>query len=134
MTVLSARILARHAMKIAPRMHRERPQRQEPLHHPNIGTAKSTSAETAMIDLKEAGCVLPAGPVNACVNGLKNIQADEKGAVEGTKHYSVGIKAPGIIPHASVPEPLQTRIKTVNSLVPIGQGQRELIIGERQNG
>ena len=46
----------------------------------------------------------------------------------------MGIKAPGIIPRTSVKEPMQTGIKAVDSLVPIGRGQRELIIGDRQTG
>jgi len=48
--------------------------------------------------------------------------------------YRVGTKAPGIIPRESVKEPMQTGIKAVDSLVPIGRGQRELIIGDRQTG
>lgn len=44
------------------------------------------------------------------------------------------MKAPGIIPRISVREPMQTGIKAVDSLVPIGRGQRELIIGDRQTG
>ena len=46
----------------------------------------------------------------------------------------VGVKAPGIIPRISVREPMQTGMKAVDSLVPIGRGQRELIIGDRQTG
>ena len=46
----------------------------------------------------------------------------------------MGTKAPGIIPRISVREPMQTGIKAVDSLVPIGRGQRELIIGDRQTG
>ena len=46
----------------------------------------------------------------------------------------VGVKAPGIIPRISVREPMLTGIKAVDSLVPIGRGQRELIIGDRQTG
>ena len=46
----------------------------------------------------------------------------------------MGVKAPGIIPRTSVKEPMQTGIKAVDSLVPIGRGQRELIIGDRQTG
>ena len=46
----------------------------------------------------------------------------------------MGTKAPGIIPRISVNEPMQTGIKAVDSLVPIGRGQRELIIGDRQTG
>merc|ERR1712055_986796 len=53
----------------------------------------------------------------------------------GTKERKrVGLKAPGIIPRQSVSEPMQTGIKAVDSLVPIGRGQRELIIGDRQTG
>merc|ERR1719233_794553 len=48
--------------------------------------------------------------------------------------FRVGLKAPGIIPRQSVSEPMQTGIKAVDSLVPIGRGQRELIIGDRQTG
>merc|ERR1712048_1447700 len=48
--------------------------------------------------------------------------------------FRVGLKAPGIIPRQSVREPMQTGIKAVDSLVPIGRGQRELIIGDRQTG
>merc|ERR1712048_62949 len=48
--------------------------------------------------------------------------------------FRVGLKAPGIIPRQSVKEPMQTGIKAVDSLVPIGRGQRELIIGDRQTG
>jgi proton translocating ATP synthase F1 alpha subunit len=59
---------------------------------------------------------------------------DGKGLiVEGGK-YLVDIKAPGIIPRASVSEPLQTGILAVDSMVPVGRGQRELIIGDRQTG
>merc|ERR1712212_1134164 len=50
------------------------------------------------------------------------------------KRARVGTKAPGIIPRISVREPMQTGIKAVDSLVPIGRGQRELIIGDRQTG
>ena len=44
------------------------------------------------------------------------------------------VKAPGIIPRQSVSEPMQTGLKSIDSLVPIGRGQRELIIGDRQTG
>merc|ERR1712058_32295 len=59
---------------------------------------------------------------------------DAKGPVDTKDRYRVGIKAPGIIPRTSVKEPMQTGIKAVDSLVPIGRGQRELIIGDRQTG
>merc|ERR1712212_1317957 len=58
---------------------------------------------------------------------------DGKGPIAG-KRARVGPKAPGIIPRISVREPMQTGIKAVDSLVPIGRGQRELIIGDRQTG
>ncbi|KAK6630164.1 hypothetical protein RUM44_005720 [Polyplax serrata] len=59
---------------------------------------------------------------------------DGKGAINTKTRFRVGIKAPGIIPRVSVKEPMQTGIKAVDSLVPIGRGQRELIIGDRQTG
>ncbi|XP_057381599.1 ATP synthase subunit alpha, mitochondrial-like [Daphnia carinata] len=59
---------------------------------------------------------------------------DGKGSLAGAKRARVGVKAPGIIPRISVREPMQTGIKAVDSLVPIGRGQRELIIGDRQTG
>lgn len=59
---------------------------------------------------------------------------DGKGPAEGTERQRVELKAPGIIPRKSVHEPMQTGLKSVDSLVPIGRGQRELIIGDRQTG
>ncbi|XP_041370717.1 ATP synthase subunit alpha, mitochondrial-like [Gigantopelta aegis] len=59
---------------------------------------------------------------------------DGKGPLGATKRFRVGAKAPGIIPRTSVKEPMLTGIKAVDSLVPIGRGQRELIIGDRQTG
>lgn len=59
---------------------------------------------------------------------------DGKGAINTKDRFRVGTKAPGIIPRVSVREPMQTGIKAVDSLVPIGRGQRELIIGDRQTG
>jgi len=59
---------------------------------------------------------------------------DAKGPLGASQRYRVGLKAPGIIPRQSVSEPMQTGIKAVDSLVPIGRGQRELIIGDRQTG
>ena len=59
---------------------------------------------------------------------------DGKGPIKTTKRSRVEIKAPGIIPRKSVHEPMQTGLKSVDSLVPIGRGQRELIIGDRQTG
>ncbi|XP_073322220.1 ATP synthase subunit alpha, mitochondrial-like [Pagrus major] len=59
---------------------------------------------------------------------------DGKGPLGASIRRRVGLKAPGIIPRISVREPMQTGIKAVDSLVPIGRGQRELIIGDRQTG
>uniref|UniRef100_A0A673KFL8 ATP synthase subunit alpha n=1 Tax=Sinocyclocheilus rhinocerous TaxID=307959 RepID=A0A673KFL8_9TELE len=59
---------------------------------------------------------------------------DGKGPLGSKQRRRVGLKAPGIIPRISVREPMQTGIKAVDSLVPIGRGQRELIIGDRQTG
>jgi F0F1-type ATP synthase alpha subunit len=68
------------------------------------------------------------------VDGLGN-PIDGKGALDkGTKKSRVEVKAPGIIPRQSVSEPMQTGLKSIDSLVPIGRGQRELIIGDRQTG
>merc|ERR1711962_825845 len=59
---------------------------------------------------------------------------DGKGPIDSEMRARVGVKAPGIIPRTSVNEPMLTGIKAVDSLVPIGRGQRELIIGDRQTG
>jgi F-type H+-transporting ATPase subunit alpha len=60
---------------------------------------------------------------------------DGKGAIEGAaERRRVDVKAPGIIPRKSVHEPVQTGLKAIDSLIPIGRGQRELIIGDRQTG
>ncbi|MDC0073868.1 F0F1 ATP synthase subunit alpha, partial [Alphaproteobacteria bacterium] len=59
---------------------------------------------------------------------------DGKGAIESKERRLVDLKAPGIIPRKSVHEPMQTGLKALDSLVPIGRGQRELIIGDRQTG
>jgi F-type H+-transporting ATPase subunit alpha len=59
---------------------------------------------------------------------------DGKGPIVGAERRRVDVKAPGIIPRRSVHEPMQTGLKAVDSLIPIGRGQRELIIGDRQTG
>ncbi|HBH26147.1 MAG TPA: F0F1 ATP synthase subunit alpha [Rhodospirillaceae bacterium] len=59
---------------------------------------------------------------------------DGKGPIKATENRRVEVKAPGIIPRQSVHEPMQTGIKAIDALVPIGRGQRELIIGDRQTG
>merc|ERR1711939_428651 len=67
------------------------------------------------------------------VDGLGN-PIDGKGAISSKERKRVEVKAPGIIPRQSVSEPMQTGLKSVDALVPIGRGQRELIIGDRQTG
>ena len=68
------------------------------------------------------------------VDGLGN-PIDGKGALDkNVKKSRVEVKAPGIIPRKSVSEPMQSGLKAIDSLVPIGRGQRELIIGDRQTG
>ena len=59
---------------------------------------------------------------------------DGKGPINATKRSRVDVKAPGIIPRKSVHEPMATGLKAVDALIPIGRGQRELIIGDRQTG
>ena len=59
---------------------------------------------------------------------------DGKGPIEAAERRMVEVKAPGIIPRRSVHEPMQTGLKAIDALTPIGRGQRELIIGDRQTG
>jgi F-type H+-transporting ATPase subunit alpha len=72
------------------------------------------------------------GLLGRVVDGL-GVPIDGKGPIEGERHL-VEVKAPGIIPRKSVHEPMQTGIKAIDALIPIGRGQRELIIGDRQTG
>ena len=68
------------------------------------------------------------------VDGLGN-PIDGKGALSvKTQRKRVEVKAPGIIPRQSVSEPMQTGLKSIDTLIPVGRGQRELIIGDRQTG
>jgi F-type H+-transporting ATPase subunit alpha len=59
---------------------------------------------------------------------------DGKGNITSEKRSRIEVKAPGIIPRKSVSEPMQTGLKAIDSLIPVGRGQRELIIGDRQTG
>ena len=59
---------------------------------------------------------------------------DGKGPIKATQRSRVDVKAPGIIPRKSVHEPMATGLKSIDALIPIGRGQRELIIGDRQTG
>merc|ERR1711988_1151772 len=73
------------------------------------------------------------GMLGRVVDGIGN-PIDGKGALDAKERRRVEVKAPGIIPRMSVCEPMQTGLKAVDVLVPIGRGQRELIIGDRQTG
>jgi F-type H+-transporting ATPase subunit alpha len=78
---------------------------------------------------------VPTGPslLGRVVDALGN-PIDGKGPLKDVKMARVDVKAPGIVERQSVNEPMQTGLKAVDSLVPIGRGQRELIIGDRQTG
>jgi proton translocating ATP synthase, F1 alpha subunit len=73
------------------------------------------------------------GLLGRVVDALGN-PIDGKGPIEGATLKRVDVKAPGIIPRKSVHEPMSTGIKAVDALIPIGRGQRELVIGDRQTG
>ena len=73
------------------------------------------------------------GLLGRVVDALGN-PIDGKGPIEAEERRRVEVKAPGIIPRKSVHEPVQTGLKALDALVPIGRGQRELIIGDRQTG
>jgi len=87
--------------------------------------------------VKRTGAIVdvPVGPelMGRVVDALGQ-PIDGKGPINAKIRRRVGLKAPGIIPRTSVKDPMQTGIKAVDSLVPIGRGQRELIIGDRQTG
>ncbi|KAL6940324.1 Alpha subunit of the F1 sector of mitochondrial F1F0 ATP synthase [Hanseniaspora vineae] len=78
---------------------------------------------------------VPVGPglLGRVVDALGN-PIDAKGPIESVGRSRAQVKAPGILPRRSVHEPVQTGLKAVDALVPIGRGQRELIIGDRQTG
>ena len=73
------------------------------------------------------------GLLGRVVDALGN-PIDGKGPIESHEMRRVDVKAPGIIPRQSVHEPMQTGLKAIDALIPIGRGQRELIIGDRQTG
>ena len=94
-------------------------------------------------DIKEGDTVkrtksivdVPVGPelLGRVVDGLGN-PLDGKGPIKSKKRSVADVKAPGIIPRKSVHEPMATGLKAVDAMIPIGRGQRELIIGDRQTG
>lgn len=96
--------------------------------HENIkeGDVVKRTGEIAAVPVGEA---LLGRVVDAIGNPI-----DGKGAINTQHKRFIEVKAPGIVPRQSVKEPLQTGIKAIDSMIPIGRGQRELIIGDRQTG
>jgi F-type H+-transporting ATPase subunit alpha len=89
------------------------------------------------MSVKRLGALLQVPVGDALVGRVVNPLGeaiDGKGAIEAKEHRFVEEKAPGIMARKSVHEPLQTGIKAIDALVPVGRGQRELIIGDRQTG
>ena len=78
---------------------------------------------------------VPVGPalLGRVVDALGN-PIDGKGPIEATERRVADVKAPGIMPRKSVHEPMATGLKSVDAMIPVGRGQRELIIGDRQTG
>ncbi|MEJ2123851.1 MAG: F0F1 ATP synthase subunit alpha [Alphaproteobacteria bacterium] len=73
------------------------------------------------------------GLLGRVVDALGN-PIDGRGPIEATEYRRVDVKAPGILPRQSVHEPMATGLKAIDALIPVGRGQRELIIGDRQTG
>ena len=104
-------------------------------------SASSSSATTGRsrkaISVKRTGAIVDVpvgrGLLGRVVDGLGN-PIDGKGPLKDVTRSRVEVKAPGIIPRRSVHEPMQTGLKAIDALVPVGRGQRELIIGDRQTG
>ncbi len=109
------------------------------LEEDNVGAAILGDAE----HIKEGDTVkrterivqVPVGEalIGRVVNGI-GVPIDGQGEIETDTYSKVEIKAPGIVERKSVHEPMQTGLKAIDSMVPIGRGQRELIIGDRQTG
>src|SRR6476469_3521395 len=105
----------------------------------NVGVvifgSDSTISEGDTVRRTETIVDVPVGTglLGCVVDGLGN-PIDGKGPIVADKRMRVEVKAPGIIPRKSVHEPVQTGLKALDALVPIGRGQRELIIGDRQTG
>src|SRR5271170_3730159 len=93
-----------------------------------IGEGDTVKRTNAIVDVP-----VGRGLLGRVVDGLGN-PIDGKGPLTDVTRQRVEVKAPGIIPRRSVHEPMQTGLKAIDSLVPIGRGQRELIIGDRQTG
>ena len=87
--------------------------------------------------VKRTGAIVdvPVGPelLGRVVDALGN-PIDGKGPIKAKKRARVDVKAPGIMPRKSVHEPMSTGLKAIDALIPVGRGQRELVIGDRQTG
>ncbi|MDX0681319.1 F0F1 ATP synthase subunit alpha [Sinorhizobium medicae] len=87
--------------------------------------------------VKRTGAIVdvPVGPelLGRVVDALGN-PIDGKGPINAKQRARVDVKAPGIIPRKSVHEPMSTGLKAIDALIPVGRGQRELVIGDRQTG
>jgi len=87
--------------------------------------------------VKRTGAIVdvPVGPelLGRVVDALGN-PIDGKGPIKAKQRSRVDVKAPGIIPRKSVHEPMSTGLKAIDALIPVGRGQRELVIGDRQTG
>jgi len=94
----------------------------------NIREGDTVKRTSAIVDVP-----VGRGLLGRVVDALGN-PIDGKGPIETDERRMVEVKAPGIIPRKSVHEPVQTGLKAIDSLIPIGRGQRELIIGDRQTG
>src|SRR5277367_5590124 len=73
------------------------------------------------------------GMIGRVVDAL-GLPIDGKGPIEAKAHYAIERIAPGVVDRQPVKEPLQTGIKAIDAMIPIGRGQRELVIGDRQTG
>src|SRR5213596_2978546 len=93
-----------------------------------IKEGQTVKRTRAIVDVPVGKCLL-----GRVVDALGN-PLDGKGPIKATERRRVDVKAPGIIPRKSVHEPMATGLKAIDALIPIGRGQRELIIGDRQTG
>jgi F-type H+-transporting ATPase subunit alpha len=109
------------------------------LEEDNVGVVLLGDFETVREGdtVKRTGRIAQVPVGNALVGRVVNalgIPIDGKGPIESKEFRKIEIKAPGIISRKGVHEPVQTGIKAIDSMIPIGRGQRELIIGDRQTG
>ena len=109
------------------------------LEEDNVGVVLLGDFETVREGdtVKRTGKIAQVPVGNALVGRVVNalvVPIDGKGPIESTEFRKIEIKAPGIISRKGVHEPVQTGIKAIDSMIPIGRGQRELIIGDRQTG